>query len=160
MVPSSLPKNSSQTNVMHTQEGLMVHVRGACAQRLPMFARGVSSSSPTALQRHVTYRNDWKLEPAVQKVRGVNIKQSLRRPWYVSHLIQLAAKLGARPKRSVLALVCGSTLRRIAVRSANGRGTGKGRRCKAKERLWRSSRLSWQSRSSRTRSKSGSCKRA
>ena len=37
--------------------------------------------SPTVLQRYGTYRNDWKLEPAVQKVRGVNMKQSLRRPW-------------------------------------------------------------------------------
>ena len=32
-------------------------------------------------QRYGTYRNDWKLEPAVQKIRGVNMMQSLRRPW-------------------------------------------------------------------------------
>ena len=43
------------TQIMHTEEELMAHVRGACAQQLPMFARGVSSSSPTALQCYVTY---------------------------------------------------------------------------------------------------------
>ena len=50
--------------------------------------------------------------------------------------------------------------RRITVRSADAKGTGKGSKCKTKKRLCRSSRLSWQSKSSRTRSKSGSCKRA
>ena len=118
----------------------MDHVRGACAQHLPMYARGVSSSCPTALQRYVTQRNDWKLEVAAQKVRAVNMKQSLRRPWYVrcvnmrlslclilwnipkdhidrrdtrSHLIQPAAKPRAMPKRSVLDLVCGFSRRRM-----------------------------------------------
>ena len=155
---------------------LMGHVHGACAQQLPMSARGVSSSSPTALQRYVTYRNDWKLELAAQKVRGVNMKHSLRRPWYVRcvnmrqslcHIfwnIQkttlIVATRGAIsfnlqrnwvPGRNVPFLICcvamDTTLlqtarRKIAVRSANARGTGRGGRRKTRRRLWRSSRLS------------------
>ena len=74
VVPSSLPKNSSQRISCIHREGLMVHVP---AQKLLMFAYGVSSSSPTALQRYGTYRNDWKLEPAIQKVRGVNTSSGL-----------------------------------------------------------------------------------
>ena len=80
---SSLHKKRSPQRIscIH-REGLMRHVRGACAQQLRMFARGVSPSSPTALQRYGTHRNDWEMEHAVQKVRGFNMKQSLRRLWY------------------------------------------------------------------------------
>ena len=112
----------------------MVHVRGACAQQLPMSAPWCQLvfSNRIITLRHVQKR--LKLELAVQKVFGVNMKQSLRRPWdgrcvnmrlslclifwstqettlivrdTRSRLTQPAAKLGARPKLFVLALLCG-----------------------------------------------------
>ena len=75
-------KKQLTTHIMHTQGG----TRGSRSWSVRATITNVCpwcSSSPTALQRYGTYRNDWKLEPAVQKVRGLNTKQSLRRPWLV-----------------------------------------------------------------------------
>ena len=138
---------------------------------------GASSSSPTTLQRYVTCTNDWKLELAIQKVREVSMRQFLFRFWCVrcgymrlslclifwntgdhidrrdtrSHLLQLAAKLCSRLKRSVLDLLCGHGHDRSSQQHAGG---------SQRERETGSSRFSWRNRSSRTRSKSGSCMRA
>ena len=135
-----------------------------------MSARGVRSSSPPALQRHVTYRNDWKLELAVQKVRGVNMTLSLCLIfWNTQETTFIVTTRGAIslnlqqnwvPGRHAPFLICcvawtrsflPTARRRIAVRRANARGMGRGRRRKTRSKLWRGSRLSWRSRSSRTR---------
>ena len=81
VVPSSLPKKQhhhayhAYNRVTHSWS-MRATITNVCPWCQLVF-------SNRTLQRYVTYRNDWKLELAVQNVRGVNMKQSLRRPWYV-----------------------------------------------------------------------------
>ena len=106
MVPSSQPKDSSQRKSCTHQGGTHgSHVRGACAQQLPMLARGVSSSSPTA-QHCLTFQSTQEITFDRRDTR--------------SHLIQPAAKLRARQKRSVLALLCGHGHDRFPQQDARG----------------------------------------
>ena len=94
-------KKQRTTHIMHTQgEDSWITFVEHARNNYQCMPRGVSSSSPTTLQRYVTYRNDWKLALRhVQKVRAVNMKQSLRRLclvfWNVQKTTLVVATRGA-----------------------------------------------------------------
>ena len=78
VVPSSQPKDSSQRVSCTHQGGTHgSHVRGACAQQLPMLARGVSSSSPTA-QHCLTFQSTQEITliVATRGAISINLQQN------------------------------------------------------------------------------------